>query len=149
MSHHQDDKFKFRAPEENRHKYEPKKWESQTFQGVSPTDFYVRQNRQKKQVKEQEAQQAAVMYNYKAKGLSDEEIHARKLQKQKEEANQLKKKQVENAKHFNMPAASFELEKRKVEFERNKKWTETKRGQANKNADFDMARVFYAGGMGE
>mmetsp|Transcript_17879 Transcript_17879/g.50690 ORF Transcript_17879/g.50690 Transcript_17879/m.50690 type:complete len:179 (+) Transcript_17879:205-741(+) len=57
--------FAYRAPEDNIKKsFEPKKWEKQAFQGVSPMDFFVRQNNEKKKVRETERQAAARVYKH-------------------------------------------------------------------------------------
>jgi hypothetical protein len=57
--------FAYRAPEDNiKVSFVPKKWEKTAFQGNSPMDFFVRQNNEKKKVKEQERQAAARVYKH-------------------------------------------------------------------------------------
>jgi hypothetical protein len=58
----QDSKFVYKAPEENRHKYEPKVWQKKAFTGVSPLDFAMQQKNREKERKEKEAAAKVGMY---------------------------------------------------------------------------------------
>ncbi|CAB9502146.1 expressed unknown protein [Seminavis robusta] len=142
-----DPQFDFKAPEENRQKYEPKKWEKKAFQGVSPMDFYVRQNNEKKKVKEREAAEKAARYKYQAKGLSDEEAFAKKVNTQHDKEKQAAREEIERAKHVTVTATA-ETEIRKDQFDRDQGWKQKQREQKAENNNFDMARSLF-GGAGE
>lgn len=142
-----DPQFNFQKPEENRHKWQPKKWENTAFQGVSPMDFYVRQNNEKKKRQEKMNADKSVMYNYKAKGPSDEEAFAKKVNAQHEKEKQAKKDNVEAAKHTSITTTA-ELESRKKDFDRDQDWKATQRDEKKKLNEFDMAKSLF-GGQGE
>jgi len=82
----QDSKFGYKAPESNRHTWQPKKWEDKAFTGVSPFDFAMQQKRKQKEMKEKEAAAKAQMYRYQGKPNEDvisanrKEQHERELQ---------------------------------------------------------------------
>ena len=144
-----DPQFDFKAPEENIKKVsQPKKWEASAFQGVSPMDFYVRQNNEKKKIKDKERESAAKMYAYKAKGPSDEEAFAKKVNAQHAQVKQAKKDTVEAAKHTNI-STTAELEARKKDFTRDQNWKQTQRDEKAKTHEFDMARSLFGNSGGE
>jgi hypothetical protein len=148
MNRSDDPQFDFQAPEENRHKWQPKKWEQTAFQGVSPMDFYVRQNNEKKKRQEREQQDKAVMYNYKAKGLSDEEAFAKKVNAQHDKEKEMKREEIERAKHTTI-STTAELESRKKDFDRDQGWKQTQRDEKKKMNEFDMAKSLFGGQGGD
>lgn len=143
-----DPQYDFKAPEENRKKWTPKKWENTAFQGVSPMDFYVRQNNEKKKTKEKERQVAAAMYNYKSKGqMSGAENFAKSVNEQHEKVKQAKRDVVEDAKKVNI-TSTVESESRKKDFDRDQNWKATQTQTKGKLNQFDMARSLFGGGGG-
>jgi len=63
----QDSKFAYKAPESVYQKHDPKKTmigQGKAFAGVSPMDFYLRQNAQKKAEKAKEAETKVKTYNH-------------------------------------------------------------------------------------
>lgn len=143
-----DPQFDFKAPEGNRKKWTPKKWENNAFQGVSPMDFYVRQNNEKKKTQEKERQAAATMYNYQAKGqMSGVENFAKGVNEQHEKAKQAKRDVVEDAKKVNI-TSTIELEARKKDFDRDQNWKATQTQTKGKLNQFDMAKSLFGGQRG-
>ena len=111
MDKQDDPKYDFKAPEDNIRKWEPKKWENQAFQGVSPFDFAMRQKNEEKKRKEREREAKARMYNYQSKGVSTlEEMNARKVNAENEKGKQAARQQKEDAMKVNMAVAGFGAE---------------------------------------
>jgi hypothetical protein len=118
------------------------------FQGVSPTDFFVRQNNEKKKMREKERESQAKMYNYKSKGMSDEEMFARKVNNQHDKEKQAARDEIERAKHVSVTATA-ETEIRKNQHEQNVDWKKTQKEELAKNNKFDMARSLFGGQGGD
>ena len=74
----QDSKFGYKAPEENRHKFQKKAWQDKAFTGVSPFDFAMQQKLREKERREKERQAKAAMYRYSGKPDMDAEAMKRK-----------------------------------------------------------------------
>lgn len=133
MGDQQDDpKYDFKAPEENIKKWEPKKWENDAFQGVSPFDFAMRQKNEEKKRKEREREAKARMYQYQSKGVASlEEANALEVNKRNEEAKQAARQNKEDAKTVNMAAAGFGVEQasRAADAQREKDWKEAKKAE--------------------
>ena len=132
MSVQDDPKFDFKAPEENIRKWQPKKWENDAFQGVSPFDFAMRQKNEEKKRKEREREAKARMYNYQSKGVASlEEANALKVNAENEKAKQAARQNKEDATQVNMAASGFGLEQasRDADHRREKDWKETKKNE--------------------
>ena len=133
MSDQQNDpKYDFKAPEENIKKWEPKKWENDAFQGVSPFDFAMRQKNEEKKRKEREREAKARMYQYQAKGVASlEEANALEVNKRNDEAKQAARQNKEDATTVNMAAAGFGVEQasRAADAQREKEWKEAKKAE--------------------
>ena len=125
-----DPKYDFKAPEDNIHKWKPKSYEANAFQGCSPFDFQMRQKNEEKKRREKEREAKAKLYSYHSAGvstLSEENAKAVNAQNRvrKDEARKMK----EDAKHVNMAAAGLTVEQasRNADFQRDKAWKETQK----------------------
>jgi hypothetical protein len=146
MSKQDDPKFDFKAPEENVNKWEPKKWEAQAFQGVSPFDFAMRQKNEEKKRKEQERDVKARMYNYEGKGVASlGEMNAKKVNDENEKGKQAGRQQKEDAKRVNMAAAGFTVEQasRNADHARDQAWKETQKLEKESQKDVNMAAAGF------
>jgi len=111
MDKQNDPKFDFKAPEDNIQKWEPKKWENQAFQGVSPFDFAMRQKNEEKKRKEKEREAKARMYNYQSKGVASlEELNAKKVNDENGRAKDVARQMKEDATKVNMAKSGFGAE---------------------------------------
>ena len=103
-----DPKYDFKAPEDNIRKWEPKKWENQAFQGVSPFDFAMRQKNEEKKRQEREREAKARMYNYKSKGVANlAEENAKSVNAQYKASKDEARRSKEEATKVNMATSGF------------------------------------------
>eukprot|EP00980_Cylindrotheca_fusiformis_P006492 scaffold1378_cov137-Cylindrotheca_fusiformis.AAC.5 len=143
MENQDDSKYDFKAPEDNNiRKWEPKQWEDNAFQGVSPFDFAMRQKNEEKKRKEREREAKAKLYNYQGKGVASlEEMNAKKVNAENNKGKQAARQMVEDAKRVNMAAAGFGVEQaaRNADHEREKAWKEAKKQGIAAQKDVNMA----------
>jgi protoporphyrinogen oxidase len=122
-----DPKYDFKAPEDNINKWQPKKWENQAFQGVSPFDFAMRQKNEEKKRKELEREAKARMYAYHAKGVSTlAEENAKQVNAQYKQSKEEAKRSKEEATKV-IITETVETAVRAEQFGQEKAWKNTKK----------------------
>ena len=132
-----DPKYDFKAPEDNMNKWEPKKWENQAFQGVSPFDFAMRQKNEEKKRKEREREAKAKMYSYQAKGVSTlAEENAKQVNAQYKQSKEEARRNKEEATKVQI-TGTVETAVRAEQFGQEKAWKATKKAEidAQKNVN--------------
>jgi hypothetical protein len=141
MENQDDPKFDFKAPEDNNiRKWEPKKWEDNAFQGVSPFDFAMRQKNEDKKRKEGDRAAKAKLYNYQSKGVATmEEANALKLNADNAKVKQQARQNIEDAKRVGLADFGVEQASRNADYNRDKAWKETKKQEIAAQKDVNMA----------